>query len=107
MRLIFGLEASLLAALLAPACAGEPVPPPPPIDMTAKPIAPVKPPASTKPAPVTPVKPAPQVDFGVQWRAQNAPNRNDLTGNTADSVRMAPGAPSGGSGVSGGVQFKW
>jgi len=79
--------------------------------MSTKPIAPAKPPAPDKPlapAKPAPFKPAPQVDFGLQWRAQNGLNRNEVTGNTADAVRNSvPGAVTGGSGVSGGIQLRW
>jgi hypothetical protein len=55
-----------------------------------------------------PVQPAPQMDFGLQWRAQDGAAKNDLTTNTANSIRSTqPGAQPPGSGVSAGFQFKW
>ena len=91
------LRAGLCTALISPLWAGEVAPPP------------TREPAKKQPAAkAAPAKPVPQVDFGVQWRAQNDPNRSDLTGNTADSIRSTvPGATRAGSGVSGGVQFRW
>jgi hypothetical protein len=66
-------------------------------------------PAQRKPAPrPAPIKPAPQLDFGLQWRAQDGAARNDLTNNTANSIRSTlPGAQPAGSGVNAGVQLKW
>jgi len=55
-----------------------------------------------------PVQPAPQIDYGLQWRAQDGAAKNDLTNNTANSIRSTlPGAQPAGSGVSAGVQLKW
>ena len=65
-------------------------------------------PARDLPKRPVPVKPAPQVDFGVQWRAQDGAYKNDLTGNTANTLRNSTAAPgAAGSGINAGFQFKW
>jgi hypothetical protein len=57
---------------------------------------------------IAPVKPAAQMDWGLQWRAQDGAAKNDLTSNSAASIKNSvPGAPPAGTGVSAGFQLKW